>query len=211
MPNWCNNYVSISHEDRSKMEALASAIKEGRFCDHVIPVPQELKDTVAGAHGDPVKQAELEAQTARNVEKYGAGNWYDFCVNRWGTKWDIDVYDQDDLEIDDYNGMGFGFDSAWSPPLGVYEELVSQGFTVNASYYEPGMGYCGIWSDGNDDYYDISGMSAKEVEDTIPADLDEGFGISECMREYEEENKDEVQVWYEDGVEKLGLEPHGKD
>jgi hypothetical protein len=28
------------------------------------------------------------------------------------------------------------------------------------------------------------------------------------MREYEEENMDELEVWYEDGVEKKGLEPH---
>jgi hypothetical protein len=34
------------------------------------------------------------------------------------------------------------------------------------------------------------------------------FGISEAMAEYEEGEKDEVQVWYEDGVETNGLAPH---
>jgi hypothetical protein len=28
------------------------------------------------------------------------------------------------------------------------------------------------------------------------------------MREYEDENKDEVTQWYEEGVESKGLEPH---
>jgi hypothetical protein len=51
-------------------------------------------------------------------------------------------------------------------------------------------------------------MSAAEVAEALPSELDEMFGISECMAEYEEENKDELEVWYEEGVEKQGLEPH---
>ncbi len=76
MPIWCNNRVVISHEDSSKMEALVSAIKEGKFCNHVIPVPEDLK-IVAGCVGsdDDPKQIELVRKTAENVEKYGAGNW----------------------------------------------------------------------------------------------------------------------------------------
>jgi hypothetical protein len=30
------------------------------------------------------------------------------------------------------------------------------------------------------------------------------------MAEYEDENKDEFEQWYEDGVEKLGLDPHSE-
>ncbi len=92
MPNWCNNRVVISHEDSNKMEALVAAIKDGKFCNHVIPVPESLQ-IVAGSVGDPEEQKKLEEDTARNLEVHGYGNWYDFCVNRWGTKWDIDPYD----------------------------------------------------------------------------------------------------------------------
>jgi hypothetical protein len=46
-------------------------------------------------------------------------------------------------------------------------------------------------------------MSADEVENAIPSELDIRFCISETIREYEEEEKDEVQLWYEDGVNKL--------
>jgi hypothetical protein len=31
------------------------------------------------------------------------------------------------------------------------------------------------------------------------------------MAEWEAENADEVQEWYEDGVNKLGLEPHNNE
>lgn len=204
MPNWCNNTVEISHSDTAKMEALVAAINEGKFCQHVIPTPRELTETVAGFPGED-KRAEHEAQVASNLERFGHSDWYSFQTSRWGTKWDVDAYDTVVLEG---NSITFGFDSAWSPPVGVYEQLVEDGFSVRAYYYEPGMAFCGVWEDMGDDFYELSGMSSEEVADTIPSDLDEAFGISETMREYEEMEKDEVQVWYEDGVEKQGLEPH---
>ena len=209
MPNWCNNNVCISHPDRSKIEALAQGIRDGAFCKTVIPVPEEL-DIVAGRVGDdndPDQIALVEAEK-RNLEKYGASNWYDFCVNKWGTKWDVDPYDPSDIVVDEYNDIYFGFDSAWSPPIGVYEVLVEQGFSVEAMYYEPGMAYCGVWQDGVDDYYDISGMSADDVKDTIPEHLDDNFGISECMREYEEQERldEDLYKFVKEGGETKGLE-----
>ena len=212
MPNWCNNNISISHPDRSKIEALASAIKEGNFLKHVIPVPEDLNIVAGrvGADGEP-DQVELERKTAENLEKYGAGNWYDFCVNRWGTKWDVNPYDPEDVVVDDSNTIYFGFDSAWSPPIGIYEALMEQGFTVQAQYYEPGMAFVGEWDNGCDDCYDIGGLKSHEVRDTIGEFLDDNFGISESMAEWEAENEeedDELTEWYEDGVERKGLEPH---
>ena len=206
MPNWCNNRVVISHEDTAKLEALVGAIKEGKFCNHVIPVPESLH-IVAGMVSDEAEQKKLEEDTARNIEVHGYGNWYDFCVDRWGTKWDIDPYDTSDVQIED-NTIEFGFDSAWAPPIGVYAELVDQGFEVEATYYEPGMGFVGRWYYGNDEYYEIGGETSETVRDVIGDELDEEYGISESMAQFEEENKDELEVWYEDGVEKQGLEPH---
>jgi hypothetical protein len=201
--------VVISHEDTAKLEALVGAIKEGKFCNHVIPVPESLH-IVAGRVSDAAEQKKLEEDTARNIEVHGYGNWYDFCVDRWGTKWDIDPYDTSDVQIED-NTIEFGFDSAWAPPIGVYAELVEQGFEVEATYYEPGMAYIGRWYYGNDEYYEISGCNSKTVRDVIGEELDDEYGVSESMAEFEDMEKDELEVWYEDGIEKKGLEPHGKD
>ena len=187
MPNWCNNTVSIAHQDPAKLYALVEAINEGKFCNHVIPVPKDLTDTVAGYPGED-KEAEHKLQMERNLKLYGAKDWYDFCVARWGTKWDVDAYDK--VEYDDQHdkhGITFGFDSAWSPPIGVYEALVEQGFSVCAFYYEPGMAYCGKWSDEDgDEYYEIGGLTSEQVRETIPEDLDDCMGISETMAEYED-------------------------
>ncbi len=208
MPNWCTNGVTISHKDPAKMAALAEAMKAGTFFNHIIPVPEDLQ-IVAGRVGaeDNPEQIELERKTQENIEKYGAGNWYDFCVNRWGTKWDVDCDGMMEVS-DDGLTITASFDSAWSPPIGIYEEMVEQGYEVVAYYYESGMGFVGKWDNGCDDYYDYGGTNSKTVRDVIGEELDDYFGISESMAEYEEEEKDDVQVWYEEGVEKVGLSPH---
>jgi hypothetical protein len=205
MPNWCNNFVEVSHEDPAKIKALAEAMERGEFCEFVIPVPQELKDTVSGFHGDSDEQRKLEEQTARNVEKYGAGNWYDFCVNRWGTKWDVSCDGQVDIHPDGQL-VTASFDSAWSPPIGVYEELVEQGYGVRAYYYEGGMAYAGIWDNGSDDCYQDWGDS-QGAKDMLPEELDEFFAISESMAEYEEEERmsDDLYRWTKEGGEQMGL------
>ena len=204
MPNWCNNTVSIAHQDPEKLRALVAAVNEGKFCNHVIPTPEDL-NIVAGRVGDDTNpdQIELERRQKENLEKYGAKDWYDFQTSNWGTKWDVDPYEK--VEFDP-QGVTFGFDSAWSPPMGVYEELVNQGFSVTAYYYEPGMGYVGKYEDGCDDCYDYSGHNSKTVVDCIGEELDEMFGISESMAEYEDEEP--LTEWYEDGVQSKGLEPH---
>ena len=203
MPNWCNNNVTISHPDRATMVRLARAVRAGRFLDHVIPVPEDLQ-IVAGRVGsdDNPDQIELERREAENLAKYGAKNWYDFCVSRWGTKWNVDPYDRRDVKVVN-NTIAFGFDSAWSPPIGVYQELMEQGYNVQAQYYEPGMAFVGEWNDGDDIYYDIGGLNSQTVRDEIGEFLDELYGISDSMAEYEAENIDEFQEWYEDGVERL--------
>jgi len=171
------------------MYALVEAINEGKFLNYCRPVPEALQ-IVAGRVGDDndPKQIELQKQTMNNLSVYGYATWYDFCVNEWGTKWDVDAYDK--VEYDDQhdkNGITFGFDSAWAPPCGAMDYLVDQGFTVRLYYYEPGMAFAGIWEDGQDDCYDIGGYTSETVKEAIPEDLDEMFGISECIAEYEAE------------------------
>jgi hypothetical protein len=181
------------------------ALLRGEFLNEFIPVPADLQ-IVAGSVGDPVEQAELERKTAENVEKYGYGNWYDFCVGEWGTKWDVGCEGSTDVHPDG-KMLHTYFDSAWSPPINAYSKLEELGFKVNAMYYEGGMAYAGAYGDGNDEEINLEGMSADDIERDHP-ELDECFGISECMREYEAENEEELTTWIKDGIEenkKIGL------
>lgn len=198
MPNWCSNNLTLEHDDPAMITRAKEALDRGEFLNEFIPVPEELKNTMAGSYGDDAKQAELVAQTQRNVEKYGYGNWYDFCVGEWGTKWDVGGDGCTDIHPGG-RMLHTTFDSAWSPPVNAYAKLEALGFRVDAQFYESGMAYAGTYSDGNCDEINLEGMSADEVEQNYP-DLDESFGISESMREYEDE--EELTEWIKDGAEK---------
>ena len=50
------------------------------------------------------------------------------------------------------------------------------------------MGYAGRFCDGYDDYYDYVGMSPDEIVEQLGS-VDEFWGISDRMREYELEQK----------------------
>jgi len=190
MPNWCNNVVELAHEDPAMLERAKAALNRGEFLSEFIPVPEDLS-IVAGRVGadEDQKQKDLVAQEEVNLAKHGYRNWYDFCVNEWGTKWDVGG---DGMTCEIENGrISTSFDSAWAPPVAAYEKLVDLGFSVRAYYFEGGMCFAGVWEDFNDDYYDLSGMDSAAVKEELPEVLDEMFCISESMAEWEEENKEE--------------------
>lgn len=192
MPNWCNNSVEIYHDDPAMIERVRAAFNGEGLLQEFIPVPDDLRNTVSGFLGED-KRAEHEAQQAANLEKYGYNDWYSFCVNEWGTKWDIGADGNPAQDIP--GGLMLGFDSAWAPPVAAYEKLCAMGFRIRAMYYEGGMAFAGIWEGNedecNDDYYEYSGMNSEQIAAELPVELDEAFGISESVAEWEEENKEE--------------------
>jgi len=202
MPNWCNNNLTLTHEDPEMILRAKEALDRGEFLNEFIPVPEQLK-IVAGCVGDPDEQKKLEADTKRNVEELGYGNWYDYCVGEWGTKWDVGGQGQTDIHPDG-KMLHTSFDSAWSPPVNAYYKLEELGFGVNAMYYEGGMAYAGEFSDGCDNEINLEGMSADKIEQEHP-ELDECFGISESIREYQAEAEEELTAWIKDGAEKKDL------
>jgi hypothetical protein len=199
MPNWCNNNLTLEHEDPAMIQRAFDALERGEFLNEFIPVPEQLK-IVAGSVGDPVEQAKLEADTKRNLEELGYGNWYDYCVGEWGTKWDCGEQGASDIHPGGRMLHTF-FDTAWSPPVNAYEKLEQLGFKVEAMFYEPGMAFAGTYSEGCCDDISLEDMSADDIERDYP-ELDECFGISESIREYEAENMEELTEWIKDGAEK---------
>ena len=199
MPNWSSNYIEVRGTNSAKIQELVKAFNESALCQAVLPVPEELLETVAGSHNDPEAQLLLTKQTEANTEKFGYSNWYDFCTNEWGSKWDIC---EAELLHQDEDGLGFtgSFESAWSPPLGIVQELERQGFQVTLRYCEPGMCYVGIWTEGQDTYYEYGGMRSDVVRGIIGEDLDDHFGISESLFE-NEEDEEELTTWIKQGVE----------
>ena len=183
MPNWCNNTLELEHKDPAMIERAKAAMIRGEFLHEFIPVPKELSEAKANF----TDNEEL-------IKKYGYSDWYGFCVNEWGTKWDVGGNDYGAPTITEDGKMIAGFDSAWAPPTTAMERLAAMGFIVKLYYYEPGMCFAGIWEGNedysNDDYYEYGDMSSDEVAETLPAELNEMFCISDTMAEYESENQE---------------------
>lgn len=186
MPNWCNNGITLRHADPAMIDRVVKG-KEGLLMEF-LPTPQALIDTVAGSFGDDEKQRELEARQAENIRLYGAKDWYDWNIANWGTKWDVSL---ENVDREDANTVSAAFDSAWSPPIEAYQKLEELGFEIEAKYYEPGMAFCGTYETGcGENTIEIGGLTADTVREEIGEELDDYFGISEEMAQYEEEDQE---------------------
>ena len=190
MPNWCNNYLELEHDDPAMIERAKKAFAEGKLLEEFVPVPASLH-IVAGCVGDPDEQKKLEEDTAKNLEVHGYGNWYDYCVNEWGTKWDVGGDDCVSPGDNGPNSVVMVFDSAWAPPCAAMDKFMDLGFRVTLYYYESGMCFAGIYSEAGDDFYELGGMNSEQVAEELPYELDVKFCISESMAEWEEDNREE--------------------
>jgi len=200
MPNWCNNTITISHDDMAMMKRVVKGYNQNKLLDEFIPIPLELKEgAMNSSELMKIRNWEYKKELDKvreelNRKYFGYKDWYDYCVSEWGTKWDIGRDSAPTLLMKDIKDktVTFDFDSAWSFPSGAYEKLVDMGFSIKAYYFEGGMGFCGMWENGSDDYYEIHGNS-EWVLNNIPASINQHFGISDNMAEWEAENAEENQ------------------
>jgi hypothetical protein len=202
MPNWCNNTLTISHDDIAMMKRVVKGYNQNRLLNEFIPIPLELREgalSIEELRKERNWEYKKELDLAReqlNQKYFGYKDWYAFCVSEWGTKWDIGRGDwhKTMLMKDIKNkSITMGFDSAWSPPTDAYDKLIEMGFSIRAMYYEGGCCFCGIWEDGEEDFYEITGNS-EWVKNNIPKELDEEFCISEGMAVFEQEEEEDAET-----------------
>lgn len=146
MPNWCDNGLTLSHEDKTKVDALVAELsnKEGvGTFQHLLPNP--------------------------------SGEWdYNWSVDNWGTKWDASIID---WERQDDNTVWISFETAWSPPIALYDYLVDEGWELEAYYHESGCAFCGKYTnEEGDEFYEYD-FSDRESIEAIPSDIEDFTGL----------------------------------
>lgn len=167
MPNWCDNSVIFYNHDKTKIDALETEMSKKDERGYYIAQPFNF----------------LRPRPADQEE-----NWYEWNVNNWGTKWDASV---GDWERQDDNNIHLIFDSAWSPPVTLYEYLTEQGWDIEAYYNEPGMCFVGKYTsvDGDEYYeYDIEDINTINC---IPEDIVDYAGLIDNYEMYKEEQERE--------------------
>ena len=146
MPNHCFNKISISegNADGQSLQVLVESLKsEENQTDFdfnaILPMPPELENV---GWGEAEEMNDIEK--AKYKKEFGSIYWYDWRVDKWGTKWNS--YNCEIVEHeDDY--VVYTFDTAWGPPTGVIEALREQcpDFSISAFYDEPGMEMAGYY------------------------------------------------------------------
>ncbi|MFL1706681.1 hypothetical protein ACHJH3_06700 [Campylobacter sp. MOP7] len=66
---------------------------------------------------------EYVEQIKKNIEAHGHPTWYEFCWDRWGTKWNSH---NSSIINRKGNSIIMRFDTAWAPPIPIYEALVEK-------------------------------------------------------------------------------------
>ena len=101
MPNWCHNCMKITGAAEELVRFKQVCFHEGEFdFAAIIPIPPE---------------AEVAEEAADAV-----GELFYAAVPYWGTKWN--ACDFRSIK-DDPDCLEFNFDTAWSPPVPVFEKI----------------------------------------------------------------------------------------
>lgn len=183
MPNWCDNTLTITG-DRDKILKLWEALNNGAgFLATLRPEPDYEKVEVDPAF--PSDEGKPDPMPA----------WWNWRVQNWGTKWEVDTEGQVHFECDDDgndNRLFVYFESAWSPPLEALQYYAEKNpdTHVDIKYYEAGMGFIGQWnSDGVDDYYDDVSKHLKIKPEDNPSlyELMDEFNV---WADYDEDEDD---------------------
>jgi hypothetical protein len=94
----------------------------------------------------------------------------------WGCKWDI-TFDSVEKKVDGYRI--FNFETPWSPPKPVINELFKMGFVGYFYYYEEGCNFTGILSPDNDIYINNIPSTNEQIQNLVPKILIDLFCIQE--------------------------------
>ena len=65
MPNWCNNHITLRHENPGVIEAVVAAANKDEFFNTFVKRPEEKEE-----------------------------DWYSWNIENWGTKWEPSFWEE---------------------------------------------------------------------------------------------------------------------
>lgn len=127
MPNWCNNYITISG-DKEKMKPIYDYFINSQEN----PGEENLVMNTLVPHDEDYEKIEASGEFLLNPQ-----------VNFYGTKWDFDFSEANIHDITE-ECITFGPQTAWSPPSEFCRRLSGKyDVKVDIMFDEPGMGFAG--------------------------------------------------------------------
>lgn len=162
MPNHCYNHLTIKSDDTGFLQKLMNEFK------------------VLDEHPD------FLSILCPYTEEIGYDWNYDWCVENWGTKWDIFDVASAGLEG---NTLYVTFSTAWTPPVKALQAGAEKyGYEFSLYYQEDGCCFAGHASGDEDECYET--FTDEHPEDYIPEHiLDELPFIVEDWEEWQAEKE----------------------
>lgn len=160
------NIVDVSKLDKFTGENLGNFSHYDLF-QLALPMPSDLYGT-NGLSGEGNSDLEL---------KYGASDWYDWCVKNWGTKWGCCNMEIANFTFSEINNQSYAlmvYDTAWAPgdeclSDHLFSKYPKLEFFIR--YSETGMGFEG-YAYGREGK--LVASNCYEINE-IPEDIDEAY------------------------------------
>ena len=163
MPNWTTNEVrftfDMSHQKQKFLDFVKSDDNPFDF-NKIIPMPEVFNrlctngtitnETCWIDHSKPngVGEQLTDLELQRLKKEHGTVSEREWCIDNWGTKWNCVNHIKNDDDDDD-SQVWFGFDTAWSPPIGIAHSLKHKftGIKFRWFYRDAGDAWCGYLDD----------------------------------------------------------------
>ena len=157
MPNHCYNRVTFYSDNTEEVAKLKDIFEGESVFPQIIPEPDWANTPLAeedvqkysfskprGKVGElPVKTEGAFGESYRFASGEADDRWYDWRIQNWDTKWDC--YDVEIVD-DDPENMEIEFNTAWSPPEAICNELRDKypdTVAISWFYDEPGCEIAG--------------------------------------------------------------------
>lgn len=121
------------------------------------------------------------------------GDWdYNTALDKWGVKWDASPENLALEEDGDEASISGTIDTAWGPPIQVFETFSNENPDVNVEirYYEPGMCFVGWYIDNEDECYDYDPNDIESIK-FIPEDLVDHFNLYSEISIYDDDDDED--------------------
>ena len=168
MPNWCNNDLFIQGDKQSinKLKEELFVMNNGKLgltFNKIVPMPNGYIES---------------------------GEWYDWSISNWGTKWDADTYVVEISEEEIYSS----FSTAWEPPISFLYALSKKypELKIQCYFVEEGMEICGTF------YSDENGANVVEEEAVYRDEYGEELILEIINDEYVYKYKESGEIYNTD-------------
>ena len=172
MDNICYNKVIITHDVFSKVKELYNIPSDDYFST-IYPLPDE-----ESIH-DGLERMEY------NLEKFSTSIRTTGFIKDWSFRYPYHSSLQKTISSDS-SFLTLTFESPWSPPILIYQELERQGYHVRAYFWSPTSWFCGTFIHGIGQWCELP---CEECD--LPFDVDRILGVKDYCEAYESDITDE--------------------